>query len=397
MCEWPIRSLQEVCEELTVGHVGSMASQYVAKGIPFLRSQNVRVGRLDLANLKFIPQEFHQQLRKSQLRPGDIVIVRTGEPGAAALIPESLGELNCSDLVIARPGVSVDARYLCYAINATAGQYIAAHLVGAVQQHFNVESARRIRLAIPPFALQQAIAAVLTALDDKIAVNDRIVTTSLTLAASLFESSVADTKFGRDTFGSVAAVYGGGTPRTSEPTYWDGGIAWTTPTDVTILASPYLFSTARTITESGLANCASQLYPPGSIFMTSRATIGSFAIPQVPAAVNQGFIVVVPPIEELRWWLFHEMRSRIDDMLSLANGSTFMELSRTNFKAMQVRIPTMDTIAWFDAKVSPLHRSATESARESLTLAELRDALLPKLMSGEIRVRDAEKAVEEAT
>jgi type I restriction enzyme, S subunit len=390
-------ALQDACDELTVGHVGSMASEYVPDGVPFLRSQNVRPGRLDLTNIKYISTEFHQRLKKSQLRPGDIVIVRTGEPGAAAFIPESFTALNCSDLVIARPGGQVDGRFLCYAINATARQYITAHLVGAVQQHFNVDSAKRLVLSMPSIKEQRAIVAVLMALDDKIAVNDRIADAALNLADSIFTSLVTRISPGPDTFGSAASIFGGGTPRTSEPEYWDGGIAWTTPSDVTALGSPYLYQTERTITEAGLANCASQLYPVGSIFMTSRATIGAFAVPQLPAAVNQGFIVVVAPKPEMRWWLFHEMRSRADDMIRLANGSTFLELSRTNFKQIPMRLAPAHVIAHFHERVDPLHAKAATSVKESSTLRELRDTLLPKLMSGEIRVRDAERIVEDAT
>src|SRR5699024_12648278 len=104
--------------------------------------------------------------------------------------------------------------------------------------------------------------------------------------------------------------------------------------DVTALRSTYLFNTARSITQFGLDNCASELYPAQSIFMTSRATIGAFSIPQIPAAVNQGFIVVIPLTDNLQCCLFHEMHSRFDDMLSLAYGSTFRELSRKNIYSM---------------------------------------------------------------
>lgn len=267
---------------------------------------------------------------------------------------------------------------------------------GSSNPTLNRNHVHPIPILWPSLAEQRAIAKVLGALDDKIAVNDRIATTALALADAIFASAVAEIEAGQETFASVADVFGGGTPRTSEATYWDGNIAWATPTDVTGLAAPYLFTTRRSITKSGLDNCASQIYPQGSIFMTSRATIGAFAIPQIPAAVNQGFIVVIPRRCELRWWLFHEMRSRVDDMISLANGSTFLELSRKNFKAMPVRLGSQEVIARFNDQVNPLHKRAAKATQESRTIAELRDTLLPKLMSGEIRIRDAEKVVEDA-
>lgn len=91
---------------------------------------------------------------------------------------------------------------------------------------------------------------------------------------------------------------------------------------------PYLTTTKRKITDAGLASCSSPLYPAGSILMTSRATIGAFAITQRPMAVNQGFIVVNPKDPDLKWWLIHEMRSRVDEFHAQANGATFLELPR---------------------------------------------------------------------
>jgi type I restriction enzyme S subunit len=263
--------------------------------------------------------------------------------------------------------------------------------------YLSLSDIEELKIGIPPLDQQDGVIGLLGALDDKIAVNDRIAATALVLADTLFEEAASDLPFGPESFGTAASVYGGGTPSTSQPSYWDGDFAWTTPTDVTALNAPYLFRTSRTITDAGLANCASQLYPSGSIFMTSRATIGAFAVPQLAAAVNQGFIVVVSPRDELRWWLFHEMRSQVDEMLSLANGSTFLELSRKNFKAMPVRIASQEVLVRFDSKVAPLHQRAAEATQESTTLSKLRNTLLPKLMSGEIRVRDAEKVVEDVT
>jgi len=153
---WPEVLLGDVAEDLTVGHVGPMASEYVASGIPFLRSQNVEAFRINLSDTKFITPEFHSKLGKSALRPGDVVIVRTGKPGTAAVIPDSMPALNCSDLVIVRPGSRLDSRFLCYYVNTVSGHHVSAHLVGAVQQHFNVGSARQLPLKLPPLSEQRA-------------------------------------------------------------------------------------------------------------------------------------------------------------------------------------------------------------------------------------------------
>jgi type I restriction enzyme S subunit len=138
------------------------------------------------------------------------------------------------------------------------------------------------------------------------------------------------------------------------------------------------------------------LYPVGSILMTSRATIGAFALAQKPMAVNQGFIVVQPHDVELRLWIFHEMRSRVDEFVSLANGATFLELSRSNFKKFKVRLTEASIMREFAALAEPLHAVAANALAETAKLAATRDALLPQLMSGKLQVKDAEKVLEDA-
>lgn len=154
--------------DLTVGHVGPMASEYVDDGVPFIRSLNVRPFRIELEGVKYIPERFHQRLAKSALTPGDVVVVRTGAPGTAAVIPESLPVANCSDVVIVRPGPDLDSRYLAYLINSVARSYIDSRTVGAVQQHFNVGAAKGIPIPAATLDEQRRIVAVLGAIDELI-------------------------------------------------------------------------------------------------------------------------------------------------------------------------------------------------------------------------------------
>ncbi len=250
-------------------------------------------------------------------------------------------------------------------------------------------------LPTPPLCEQRAIAEVLGSLDDKIATNTKLATTADELACAEFLKAAASAKSGSRTYADVASVGGGGTPRSTVPEYWDGDVLWLTPTDVTGLNGPYVSRTSRTITEAGLAATSSALYPVGSIFMTSRATIGAFAVAEAPMAVNQGFIVVQPHDERLRYWLFHEMRSRVSEYLDHANGATFMELSRGNFKKLPVTLADEQTMFTFGARVAPLHARASAALHENSALATTRDALLPALMSGRLRVSDAERIVDD--
>ena len=187
MHDWHTVLLGDVAEKITVGFVGTMASQYVHQGIPFLRSLNVKPLRIDLSDVRYVAPEFNARISKSELHPGDVVTVRTGSPGATAVIPPTLPVANCSDLVITRPGPLLDPRWLSYYINGAAGGFVESRLVGAVQQHFNIASARELELVLPPLATQRAIAATLGALDDKIDSNRRAVTLLNSLVMALFD------------------------------------------------------------------------------------------------------------------------------------------------------------------------------------------------------------------
>jgi type I restriction enzyme S subunit len=155
--QWPQTPLSAVCN-LTVGHVGPMASRYKADGIPFLRSQNIKPFAIDLDGVAFIDDDFDRNLMKSRLTPGDVVIVRTGHPGTAAVVPDSLVAANCADLVIVRPSEAVDPHYIAAFFNSSYGKRLVdGNLVGAAQKHFNVTSAKSVRISLPPRAEQQEL------------------------------------------------------------------------------------------------------------------------------------------------------------------------------------------------------------------------------------------------
>jgi type I restriction enzyme S subunit len=426
MSEWRDVALEDVADELTVGYVGPMASEYVDEGIPFLRSLNVDPLRINKNDLKFITPEFHSRIRKSRLTPGDVVIVRTGKPGACSVVPEWLADANCSDLVIVRCGPQLDNRFLAYYVNTVACDHIAAHLVGAVQQHFNVGSARTLRLNLPPLAEQKVIAAVLGALDDKIELNRRMNATLEAMARALFQSWFVDFDPVRakldgrppvaldpataalfpDHFqdseaghipkgwtiqpvGEVVDCVGGGTPSTAEPKYWEGGTHhWTTPKDFSSLQAPVLLDTDRKLTDAGIAKISSGLLRAGTLLLSSRAPVGYLAIAAMPVAINQGFIAMKCNERASNFFMLNWCQTNMAEIESRATGTTFAEISKQNFRPIRVILPPKELMAAFTAKVAPLYAQITANLHQSRTLATLRDTLLPKLLSGELSVAE---------
>ena len=156
---WVWSNFERSAERVTVGHVGSMKDEYVEKGIPFLRSQNVRANRYDSDGLKFVSAGFHRQLAKSTLRPGDIVVVRSGSVGVSCVIPEHLHEANCSDLVIIKNPQAVLPDFGAYYMNSVVETRVAAGKVGVALTHFNTQSVAVLPLPVPPMAEQRRIVA----------------------------------------------------------------------------------------------------------------------------------------------------------------------------------------------------------------------------------------------
>jgi type I restriction enzyme S subunit len=165
---WVDRKLATLCHEITVGHVGSMKMEYKQSGIPFLRSQNIRPFEVSMENVMYIGEVFHRSLKKSQLRPGDLAIVRTGYPGTAAVIPPNLLDSNCSDLVIARSSKDVNPHFLAAFFNSDYGkQLVLGKIVGAAQKHFNITAAKEVLLHVPSIQEQRSIVSMVDDLRDK--------------------------------------------------------------------------------------------------------------------------------------------------------------------------------------------------------------------------------------
>ncbi len=376
--------------------------EFVAGGTPYIRAADMTSGTVDFTGAEGINDEALLRIRKGIGREQDSLLSHKGTVGKVAYVPPGSPPFVCSPQTTFWRSLDhqkLDPVYLNIALRSRVIQAQLDVMKSSTDMapYVSLTQQRSLMLNVPPIGEQRAIAEVLGALDDKIAANMRVVDIAGHLSDALFGAVVGTVPFGDLTFGSLGGVFGGGTPSSKTPEYWNGDIPWAAPTDITKLSGPYLFDTGRKITAAGLANCASRLYPAGSILMTSRATIGAFALAQIPVAVNQGFIVVVPQSRALGTWLFHEMRSRVEEFLTHANGATFLELSRGNFKRLPVRLPSDEALEHFDTQVRPLHEAAAAAMRENGRLAATRDALLPALMSGALRVKDAERLAEDLT
>ena len=196
--------------------------------------------------------------------------------------------------------------------------------------------------------------------------------------------------------GEVVDCVGGGTPSTAEPKYWEKGTHhWTTPKDFSPLQAPILLSTDRKLTDAGIAKISSGLLPTGTLLLSSRAPVGYLAIAAMPVAINQGFIALKCNERASNYFMLNWCQSNMVEIESRATGTTFAEISKQNFRPIKVLVPPKELMAAFTARVAPFYAQITANLHQSRTLATLRDTLLPKLLSGELRVPAATTQVED--
>ncbi|QKI89627.1 restriction endonuclease subunit S [Thiomicrorhabdus xiamenensis] len=209
--------------------------------------------------------------------------------------------------------------------------------------------------------------------------------------ADLFPNAMQNSELGKipkgwrvSEIGNEVTVVGGGTPSTKIPEFWDDGeINWATPKDLSSLQDKVLLNTDRKITPAGLTKISSGLLPENTVLMSSRAPVGYLALAKVPVAVNQGFIAMKCEGELTPEFVLQWCDSVMDQIQNRASGTTFMEISKKNFKPIAVIVPSKAVMERFSTTVGNLYDGIKSNVVQSKSLAKIRDSLLPKLLSGD--------------
>ncbi len=365
----------------------------------------------------------------AKLLPAGSVLLSTRAPiGYVALAKNPIATNQGFRSLVVRDGVFSEYLYYWLRLNT---EELERHASGSTFRELSGSSLKNIELFLPPLPEQRAIAHILGTLDDRIELNRRMNETLEAMARAIFQDWFVD--FGpvkakmesRDPYlppeiwglfpdalddeskpagwqtsniGTEVNVVGGSTPSTKNPAYWEkGNHHWATPKDLSKLVSPVLLDTERKVTDAGIKKISSGLLPVGTVLLSSRAPIGYLAITSVRTAVNQGFIAMVckkrlPNIFVLFWC--YENIGYIKD---ISGGSTFSEISKGAFRPLPVVVPAEPALAAFEVIVRPLYDRIVANDKETQLLSHSRDLLLPKLISGRIRLRDAERLIGEAT
>lgn len=288
------------------------------------------------------------------------------------------------------PNSDTDYMFLYYLLKFNKGN-IENMGSGTTFKEVSGNTMKSIKVYIPvDIEEQRKIASILSALDDKIELNNRINENLESQAQAFFTDlfiTNAKPEWKTGTVSDLGDVVGGGTPsKKVEEYYTNDGIAWITPKDLSNDKSKFITHGETDITDLGLAKSSATLMPRGSVLFSSRAPIGYIAIADGQVSTNQGFKSIVPFDNVGTAYVYYFLKENLSAIENVASGSTFKEVSGGTMKNFPAVIPDDDTLAKFKQFCSPLLEQQRALEYENRYLASLRDALLPKLMNGKIDV-----------
>lgn len=386
----------------------SKGGRFFGDGFPFLSFSTV-------FNKWFLPQELPdlvQSTDKEQqsysIRRGDVFVTRTSE---------TMDELGMSSVALKdyphatyngftkrlRPINSerILPEFIGYYLRTPffrAG--FAAFSTMTTRASLRNEDLLSMKVPVPDIPTQKRIANILSAYDTLIENDQKQIKLLEEAAQRLYKEWFVDLRFpGHENtkitdgvpegwrkykFSDTTSIMGGGTPKTDVKEFYNGNIPFYTPKDSD--DSFFAFDTITHISQSGLDNCNSQLYPVNTIIITARGTVGKTTILAVPMAMNQSCYALKCDELNSPYYLFFSLKNEVAALKKMANGGVFNTIIVKTFDSIYLIVPTQDVLNMFEALVSPIMEQIKAKARQNIILTEARDRLLPKLMSGEIEL-----------
>ncbi len=424
-------------------------------GAPIIKIKNICPPTVDINNCERVPERVIASIpgiERYELKHGDILIAMTGatvgKVGRFPKVEERYFLNQRVGKVYLVEDNSADYRYLYYVLSQDA--YVRAMFGvadGSAQANISGGQIERLEIPLPELSDQRAIACILGALDDKIELNRRMNRTLEEMAraifkswfvdfdpvrakaavrrehpkwtdaqvsyaacpnlkpeiAALFPDSFENSELGEipkgwrvGSFSTTVEIVGGGTPKTSIAEYWDGDIPWFSVVDAPKDSDVWVIDTEKKVTAAGIENSSTRVLPIGTTIISARGTVGRIALVGVPMAMNQSCYGLKPRPGKQGFFNYFATRELVARLQQHAHGSVFDTITRDTLAGVSVVVPPLTLVEKYEEAVAPDLNRIRLGLLQSRTIAALRDALLPKLIYGEIRIKGAEKFVEGA-
>jgi len=397
MSKWKICRLAELVDgghaELQTGPFGTMlnASEYTASGTPVIAVQDIGENKIIHDKLVYVSDTTANRLSKYRVKEGDIIFGRKGAVERRARIrTDEDGWLQGSDCIRLRFNETVNPIFISYQFGSKFyREWMIQNSTGATMPSLNQEVLRLLPIMLPPFHEQKAIASVLSSLDDKIDLLHRQNATLEAMAEALFRQRFvveAKEEWEEKPLLHHIQLVGGGTPKTSIQEYWNGSIPWLAGGDIAKNHKTFALASEKSITEEGVAYSSAKILPQYTTVLTARGTVGKFCLLGKPMAYSQTNYGILPKNSETFFFTFLLIDHIVKELQAAAYGSVFDTITTQTFEETSIALPKADMIKSFNLQVRAYFEKIFANQTQIRTLEKLRDSLLPKLMTGEVRV-----------
>ena len=388
--------MKDICTKVGSGATPKGGNNaYIKTGITLIRSQNIHDFYFSHDGLAHINDEQAAKLNGVRLEEDDVLLNITGDSVARAckvdnsVLPARVNQHVC---IVRGDKRKVLSSYVLYYLQMKKPELLMMASSGATRNALTKGMIEELELDIPSLQEQKKIVSLLDDIQCKISNNNRINRNLSEQAQAYFDelfiqNSSAEWKEG--TLSDVGSIVAGGTPfKSNQEYYTDNGIAWITPKDLSVDKSVFISHGENDITELGLQKSSATMMPAGTVLFSSRAPIGYIAIAANDICTNQGFKSVVPNGNVGTSYVYYLLKQLLPTIENMASGSTFKEISGSAMKIVPTVIPDDETLKRFSDFCDPIMKQIWKNEQESKRLVELRDSLLPKLMSGDLDVSD---------
>ena len=369
---WDDCILKDVASEIQTGPFGSQLHQsdYSDHGIPVVMPKDLIGGHVSEESIARVDESHVKRLSRHMIHNGDILYSRRGDVGRCAFATEKekgwLCGTGCLRITI-NPSIA-NPQFVFYQLQKpeTVG-WVEKHAVGATMLNLNTSILGSIPLLLPSLFEQNRIVSILSAYDDLIENNRRQIKLLEEAARRLYREWFVDFRFPgheqtkivdgipegwkRYSYYDVVTIMSGGTPKTERKEYYSGSIPFYTPKDTK--GNFFVFDTLTTITEEGLKNCHSQLYPAGTVIITARGTVGKTVLLAVPMAMNQSCYALKCDRIESPYYLFFSLNEEVKKLKAMANGGVFGTIIIDTFKRITILISPNETEKRFEMIITP--------------------------------------------
>jgi type I restriction enzyme S subunit len=381
--------LSEVAR-LESGHTPSRkVASYWGGDIPWVgvRDATRNHGRVITETRETVTEEGIANSSARVLPQETVCLSRTASVGFVIMMGRPMA--TSQDFVNWVCGPKLNPYYLKYIFTLEQGS-IRRFAHGTTHQTMYYPEAKALHVLLPARREQDRIADVLGTLDDLIETNQCVAIGLESLAQSLFDRLMSNSaaSAGVTPLSSTVEILSGGTPKTSEPSYWGGGIPWFSVVDTPNDHEVWVFETSKSITEEGLAHSPARLLPIGSTILSARGTVGKTALVATPMAMNQSCYALRSLNGPRGFYNYFLTRSVVEELQQNAHGSVFDTITRATLDGVMVPDLASGQIIAFEDSVAPLLDQVLALLQENQKLAMARDELLPLLLSGRVSVRE---------